>query len=48
MVKYFTNDIDFLKQSQSVIQNIDYIPQDDDNCIDCDKFLTFWKDCKTR
>jgi len=44
--KQFTNDATFLTQSQSVIENIDYIPQDDDNCIDCDKFLTFWKDLK--
>lgn len=43
--KYFTNNIDFLKQSQGVIQNIDYILSDQDT-LNCDDFLDFWKDCK--
>ena len=43
--KYFTNNIEFLKQSQSVIHNIDQILTDEDT-LNCDEFLDFWKDCK--
>jgi len=43
--KYFTNNIEFLKHSQNVIDNIDYIIKDQDS-LNCDEFLDFWKDCK--
>ena len=43
--KYFTNNIDFLKETQSVIQNVDHVLSDQDT-LNCDDFLDFWKDCK--
>lgn len=44
--KHFTNDIDFLKQSQIVIQNTDYISVEKEECLNCDAFLKLWKDLK--
>jgi len=44
--KYFTTDVDFLKQTQNVIYNMDYISIENDESINYDKFLKLWKDLK--
>jgi len=44
--KYFTTDVDFLKQTQNVIHNMDHISAGKDECINCDRFLKLWKDLK--
>jgi energy-coupling factor transporter ATP-binding protein EcfA2 len=44
--KHFTNDTDFLKQSQIVIQNTDYISTENEESINCDKFSKLWKELK--
>ena len=44
--RHFTTDIDFLKQTQNVIHNVDYISTEKEECINCDKFLKLWKDLK--
>jgi hypothetical protein len=44
--KYFTSDTDFLEQTQNIIQNVDYISSENEECINCDKFLELWKDLK--
>jgi uncharacterized protein YozE (UPF0346 family) len=43
---HFTTDVDFLKQTQNIIRNVDYISTEQDECINCDKFLKLWKDLK--
>jgi uncharacterized protein YozE (UPF0346 family)/energy-coupling factor transporter ATP-binding protein EcfA2 len=42
----FTTDTDFLKQTQDIIHNVDYISTENEECINCDKFLKLWKDLK--
>lgn len=42
----FTDDVDFLKDSQSVIRNIDSVFHTEDKDINCEEFLSFWKDLK--
>ena len=44
--KYFTTDVDFLKQTQRIIQNVDYISTENDDYADYDKFSKLWKDLK--
>jgi len=44
--KYFTTDVDFLKQTQDVIRNVDYISTGNNECTNCDNFLKLWKDLK--
>jgi hypothetical protein len=44
--KYFTTDVDFLEQTQHIIHNVDYISNENDDCVNYDKFLKLWKDLK--
>jgi hypothetical protein len=44
--KYFTNDVNFLIQTQEVIRNVDFITSANDESINYEKFSKLWKDLK--
>jgi energy-coupling factor transporter ATP-binding protein EcfA2 len=44
--KHFTTDIDFLKQTQQILKNVDYISNENNDYVDYDKFSKLWKDLK--